>query len=80
MKPRLAIVGTGVAGLGCAHFLQHQFDLTLFEQNAHVGGHSNTVTVREEGRDLPVDTGFMVFNHVTYPHLTRLFREMDVPT
>jgi predicted NAD/FAD-binding protein len=80
MKQRLAIVGTGVAGLGCAHFLQHQYDLTLYEQNAHVGGHSNTVTVREEGRDLPVDTGFMVFNHVTYPHLTRLFRELDVPT
>jgi predicted NAD/FAD-binding protein len=52
----------------------------LFEQNTHVGGHSNTVTVREEGQDLPVDTGFMVFNHVTYPHLTRLFRELDVAT
>jgi predicted NAD/FAD-binding protein len=80
MKPRLAIIGTGVAGMGCAHFLQHDYDLTLFEQNAHVGGHSNTVTVEEDGRELPVDTGFMVFNHLTYPHLTRLFRELDVPT
>jgi predicted NAD/FAD-binding protein len=80
IKPSLAIVGTGVAGLGCAHFLRHRFDLALFEQNSHVGGHSNTVTVPEDGRELPVDTGFMVFNHVTYPHLTRLFRELDVPT
>lgn len=79
-KPRLAIIGTGVAGLGCAHFLQQRFDLTLFEQNNYVGGHTNTVTVNEEGRGLPIDTGFMVFNHVTYPHLTRLFRELNVET
>ncbi len=79
-RPRLAIIGTGVAGLGCAHFLQEHFDLTVFEQNDYAGGHTNTVTVREEGRELPVDTGFMVFNNVTYPHLTRLFRELNVET
>ena len=79
-RTRTAIVGTGVAGLGCAHFLQHTDELSLFEQNAHVGGHSNTVTVSEAGRELPVDTGFMVFNHVTYPHLKRLFEELKVPT
>ena len=79
-RPRLAIIGTGIAGLGCAHFLHPRFDLTLFEQNDYIGGHTNTVTVHEEGRELPVDTGFMVFNHVTYPHLTRLFRELGVET
>jgi predicted NAD/FAD-binding protein len=79
-RPRLAIIGTGIAGLGCAHFLQRRFDLTLFEQNDYPGGHTNTVTVREDGQDLPVDTGFMVFNHQTYPHLTRLFRELNVET
>ncbi len=79
-RTRTAIIGTGVAGLGCAHFLQHTDDLALFEQNRHVGGHSNTVTVSEAGRELPVDTGFMVFNHVTYPHLKRLFDELKVPT
>ena len=78
--PRLAVVGTGVAGLGCAHFLHERFDLTLFEQNDYIGGHTNTVTVNEAGRELPVDTGFMVFNHVTYPLLTRLFKELDVET
>jgi uncharacterized protein len=79
-RPRLAIIGTGVAGLGCAHFLHQRFDLTLFEQNDYIGGHTNTVTVNEEGREVPIDTGFMVFNHETYPHLTRLFRELQVET
>jgi predicted NAD/FAD-binding protein len=78
---KIAIIGTGIAGLGCAHFLHRHADLTLFEQNRHAGGHTNTVTVREPvtGRGLPVDTGFMVFNKVTYPLLTRLFAELAVP-
>ena len=42
---RLAIIGTGIAGLGCAHFLQSRFDLTLFEQADYPGGHTNTITV-----------------------------------
>lgn len=79
-KPRIAIIGTGISGLGCAHFLHERFDLTLFEKNDYIGGHTNTVTVSEDGRELPVDTGFMVFNHVTYPLLTRLFKELGVET
>jgi len=77
----LAIIGTGIAGLGCAHFLHRHFDVTLFEQNAHVGGHSNTVTVHQTktGQSVPIDTGFMVFNHQTYPLLTRLFGQLEVP-
>ncbi|MCQ6473465.1 NAD(P)-binding protein, partial [Vibrio parahaemolyticus] len=46
-RPRLAIIGTGAAGLGCAHFLHREFDLTLFEQNDYAGGHTNTVNVLE---------------------------------
>ncbi|MEP7344737.1 MAG: FAD-dependent oxidoreductase [Gemmatimonadaceae bacterium] len=76
----LAIIGTGIAGLGAAHFLHKRFDLTLYEQNDYPGGHSNTITVDEEGRSVPIDTGFMVFNHVTYPNLTRLFSELGVQT
>jgi predicted NAD/FAD-binding protein len=78
---RLAIIGTGIAGLGCAHFLHRHFDLTLFEQADYAGGHTNTVTVAEPvtGRPVPIDTGFMVFNQITYPLLTRLFRELAVP-
>ena len=52
----------------------------MFEANDYVGGHTRTLTVEEDGRALPVDTGFMVFNHVTYPNLVRLFRALDVPT
>ena len=76
----LAIIGTGIAGLGCAHFLHTRYDLTLYEQADYAGGHTNTITVDEQGRAVPIDTGFMVFNHVTYPNLTRLFRELDVET
>lgn len=81
-QPRLAIIGTGIAGLGCAHFLQRDYDLTLFESANYVGGHTNTVTATEPGtgRPVPIDTGFMVFNHATYPLLTRLFRELNVAT
>lgn len=77
----LAIIGSGISGLGCAHFLHRDHEITVFEQNAHVGGHSNTVTVSEPGtrRQLPVDTGFMVFNRITYPLLCRLFTELVVP-
>jgi len=86
----LAIIGTGIAGLGCAHFLHRHFDLTLFEQADYAGGHTNTVTIDEPGsatvpgrtsttRKVPIDTGFMVFNKVTYPHLTRLFTQLSVP-
>lgn len=79
--PSLALIGTGIAGLGCAHFLHRHFDLTLLEQADYAGGHTNTVTATEPGtgRSVPIDTGFMVFNQVTYPHLTRLFTQLAVP-
>jgi len=76
---RVAIVGTGVAGLGCAWNLRHHAALTLLEQDARPGGHSNTVTVDENKRPLRIDTGFIVFNKVNYPNLCRLFAELDVP-
>lgn len=77
--PSLAIIGSGIAGLGAAHFLRHAFDVTIFEADSHIGGHANTVSVREGDRTWPVDTGFMVFNRITYPHLVRLFTVLGVP-
>ncbi|MDB6151837.1 MAG: transhydrogenase subunit alpha [Chthoniobacteraceae bacterium] len=80
MRKKLAIIGTGISGLGCAHFLHKEFDLTLYEQNDYAGGHANTIIVPEQERLIPIDTGFMVYNETTYPNLTRLFRELNVET
>jgi len=79
---RIAIIGSGISGLGCAHFLHRHHNVTVFESNAHVGGHANTVDAKEAptGRTVPIDTGFMVFNQETYPHLCRLFEQFKVPT
>lgn len=77
-KPRVAVVGTGIAGLSCAWKLRDVADLTLFESDHRAGGHTNTVTVEEEGINLPIDTGFIVFNRITYPNLCSLFEELDV--
>jgi len=79
LKEHVAIIGTGVAGLGCAWNLRDSVRLTFLEQDARSGGHTNTVTVEENGRQVPIDTGFIVFNKVTYPNLCRLFDELDVP-
>lgn len=78
-RPRLAIVGTGIAGLGCAYLLRDRFDLSLFEQADYAGGHTNTIDVQHRGESVAFDTGFMVFNRVTYPFLCRLFEELKVP-
>jgi len=75
----LAIIGTGIAGMGCAHLLQHKYNLTIFEQNDYIGGHTNTVSVDEDGTPVYMDTGFMVFNYATYPNLCKLFEEIQAP-
>ena len=55
----VAIIGTGIAGMGCAHHLQKRYDLTIFEKDNYVGGHTNTVSVDEDGQPVYMDTGFM---------------------
>ena len=76
----IAIIGTGITGMACGYFLHRDFDITLYEKNDYVGGHTNTITVDEDGQPVRMDTGFMVFNHETYPYLKRLFEELHVPT
>ena len=78
-RERLAVIGGGIAGLGAAWLLRKRYDVTIFEREKHIGGHSNTVEVDEQGHRVPIDTGFMVFNKVTYPYLVRLFDELRVP-
>jgi len=76
---RVAIVGSGIAGLGCARLLQRQgHAVTVFEVNDYAGGHTHTVDVTLEGITAPVDTGFLVFNDRTYPRLIALFDELGV--
>lgn len=75
---RVAIVGGGIAGLSAALALAGHTRVTLFEAERRLGGHARTVVGGKQG-DRPVDTGFIVFNHATYPHLGRLFRDLEVP-
>jgi predicted NAD/FAD-binding protein len=77
-RKRIAIIGGGISGLSAAYYLSPDHDVTLFEAAPRLGGHARTVLAGQNG-DQPVDTGFIVFNYVTYPNLTRLFRELDVP-
>jgi predicted NAD/FAD-binding protein len=79
MSNKLAIIGTGISGMACAHFLQHDYDIVLFEKNNYIGGHTHTFSVNEDGTEIPVDTGFMVFNPLNYPNLIKLFDELKVP-
>lgn len=77
---KIAIVGTGVAGLVTAHRLHPRHDITVFESDARVGGHAHTVDVEVDGRTHAVDTGFIVYNERNYPGLVALLNELGVAT
>jgi uncharacterized protein len=77
---RVAVVGSGISGLAAAHGLAGLARITLFEAGSHFGGHTHTVDVTLNGVTHGVDTGFLVFNHRTYPQLVRLFDELQVAT
>ena len=72
----IAVIGSGISGLSAAWLLSSHHQVTVFEADNRVGGHSNTVDAGVS----PVDTGFIVYNENTYPNLTALFRFLDVPT
>ncbi len=75
---RIAVIGAGISGMGAAHMLAGSHRVVLYEAAARLGGHARTV-MAGKCRDQPVDTGFIVFNRANYPHLLRLFDELDVP-
>ena len=77
-RRKVAIIGGGISGLSAAYYLSPYHDVTVFEAADRLGGHARTVMAGRNGNQ-PVDTGFIVFNYATYPNLTRLFRDLDVP-
>ena len=77
---RIAIVGTGISGMTAGYLLGRDHAVTAYEANPTIGGHTATIDVTRKGRTWPVDTGFIVFNHKTYPNFTRLMDHLKVPS
>ncbi|MDP9126728.1 MAG: FAD-dependent oxidoreductase [Pseudomonadota bacterium] len=78
-RRKIAIIGTGISGLAMGSLLHPHHDLTVYEKNDYIGGHSRTLEVETREGPIPVDTGFIVFNKRNYPLLTRLFEHLEVP-
>lgn len=78
-RKQIAIIGSGISGLGAAFTLYPHHDITVYEKNSYIGGHSRTVEVTTAHGMTPVDTGFIVFNYKNYPLLTKLFTHLNVP-
>jgi len=76
---RIAIVGTGISGLGVASLLHPKYEITVYEKSSDIGGHTRTLNVNYGGKTIAVDTGFIVFNQQNYPNLTKLFHYLNVP-
>ncbi len=77
---KIAVVGSGISGMGCAWVLAQRHDVTLYEAESRLGGHTNTLSVPTANGSIPVDTGFIVYNERNYPNLTHLFRALGVAT
>ena len=77
---RIAVIGAGISGLSAAYCLGTVHDITLFEKEGRLGGHARTREITYDGHEIAVDTGFIVYNEVNYPHLTALFRHLSVET
>lgn len=75
---KIAIIGSGISGLSCAWLLNKKHDITLFEKNNYIGGHSNTASIIYDNKKINVDTGFIVFNFRTYPNLKAFFELLNV--
>lgn len=74
----IAIIGSGISGLTCAHLLDDKHNITVYEKNHYVGGHTATIDIEHKGEKLAIDTGFIVFNDRTYPHFIKLLDKLGV--
>lgn len=79
MSKRIAVIGSGISGLVSAHLLSERYDVSLFEANDYLGGHTHTVSVDIEGVEYAIDTGFIVFNKKTYPNFCKLLEKLHIP-
>lgn len=79
MKKRIAVIGSGISGLTSSYLLSKNHDVSLFEANDYLGGHTHTLSVEIEGASYSIDTGFIVFNKRTYPNFCKLLKELNVP-
>ena len=75
---KIAVLGAGISGLGSAYILSKKHQVDLYEKDNRLGGHARTTIVNDEDKIFGVDTGFLVFNHPTYPLLTKLFEQLNV--
>ncbi|ENM5900855.1 NAD(P)/FAD-dependent oxidoreductase [Vibrio mimicus] len=75
---KIAIIGTGISGLTCGYYLHRYHDITLFEANDYIGGHTATVDVELDGKQYAIDTGFIVYNDRTYPNFIKMMDEIGV--
>tara|TARA_Y100001934_G_scaffold139887_1_gene168730 strand:+ start:1210 stop:1839 length:630 start_codon:yes stop_codon:yes gene_type:complete len=78
MNNKIAIIGTGISGLTCAHLLNRQHDITVYEANDYIGGHTATKKISDNGETYHIDTGFIVFNDWTYPNFIKLINQLNV--
>lgn len=78
MSKKIAIIGTGISGLTCAYLLNRHNDISVFEANDYIGGHTATIDVNVANRQYAVDTGFIVFNDWTYPNFIKLMDQLGV--
>ena len=77
---KIAIIGSGISGLTAGHLLYKHHDITVFEKNNRLGGHTATKTVNHEGVEYAIDTGFIVYNDWTYPNFIKLLERLNVKT
>ncbi len=75
---KIAIIGSGISGLTCGYYLHQDHDITIFEANDYIGGHTATVDVNINNKDFAVDTGFIVYNDRTYPSFIKMMNEIGV--
>ena len=77
-QSKIAIIGTGAAGMACGYFLHENYDITVFEQNNYIGGHANTAIIETPDETVYTDTAFVIFNEENYPLFTRMLKELNV--